>query len=125
MSADCLEGLKMSSVDDVITELASIRGALGNEISDHARRPRRGSIILPPSDRVHTNSPQFDSSEWGIHDPRLWGEEKERARRAVEEGGHYQNPQTGIEALAWYVSFHDDQQNWGIYIPLSKQTPRG
>ncbi len=25
----------------------------------------------------------------------------------------------GIDALAWYVSFHRDPQNWGIYIPIS------
>lgn len=109
----------MSSIEDIITELASISGALGNEISDRARRPRRDPTAIPPSGRVHSNSPQFDSSEWGIRNPRLWEEEKERTRRTIEEGGYYQNPQTGIEALAWYVSFHDDQQNWGVYIPLS------
>lgn len=25
----------------------------------------------------------------------------------------------GTDALAWYVSFHRDPQNWGIYIPIS------
>jgi hypothetical protein len=26
---------------------------------------------------------------------------------------------SGVEALAWYSSFHDNQRAWGIYIPLS------
>ena len=43
--------------------------------------------------------------------------EKESARRAVE--GLSGTSRIGTEALAWYVSFHDDQRAWGIYIPLS------
>jgi hypothetical protein len=68
-------------------------------------------------ERVSAN-PILDSGQWEIADRELWEEEREGARRDIERSGHATS-QTGIEALAWYVSFHDDQSAWGIYIPLS------
>ena len=68
----------------------------------------------------------FDAGQWEVTNSDRWGEEKERTRRAVEGDGPSMgqsgNSQSGIEALAWYVSFHDDQRAWGIYIPLSSLT---
>jgi hypothetical protein len=108
----------MSSIDGVISELAGIRNALGQDAGEPWRRPRRhGSTEAPASERV-TGDPIFDSGRWEIADQRLWEEEKESARRAVE-GEVLSSGRTGIEALAWYASFHDNQRDWGIYIPLS------
>lgn len=34
--------------------------------------------------------------------------------------GQWGSPEEeGTDALAWYVSFHRDPQNWGVYIPMS------
>ncbi|HVZ64625.1 MAG TPA: hypothetical protein VG936_08645 [Lacunisphaera sp.] len=107
----------MSSIDGVISELSGIRNALGQDAGEPWRRPQRGSTEAPASERV-TGDPIFDSGRWEIADQRLWDEKKERARRTVE-GEVLSSGRTGIEALAWYASFHDNQDNWGIYIPLS------
>ena len=51
----------------------------------------------------------YDAVEWGDLIRRIgglpgkWGDEREE----------------GVDALAWYLSFHYDQDDWGIYIPLS------
>src|SRR5262249_40035474 len=114
--------LRMYSIDDLISELSGIRNALGQEAGEPWRPPRRrGSIGTPASERVSTD-PIFDSGRWDITDEPRWEEEKESARAAVEGDGHSGGSgisQSGIEALAWYVSFHNDQTAWGIYIPLS------
>ncbi|HEY7329761.1 MAG TPA: hypothetical protein VH592_19155 [Gemmataceae bacterium] len=113
---------RMIPVDDLISELGLIRNALGEETVDPSRRPRRrGPRESPASERV-SGDPIFDSGQWDVTDPDLWEEEKQRARRAVEgdgSAGQSGISRTGIEALAWYVSFHDDQRAWGVYIPLS------
>lgn len=43
---------------------------------------------------------------------------------AIESSSSIRSPwglpgEDGTDALAWYVSFHRDPQNWGIYIPIS------
>jgi hypothetical protein len=108
-------------MEELISQLANIRNALGQDAGDPRRRPRRrGSAGALASERV-SSDPMFDSGEWDITDRDLWEEEKERAHRAVERevSGRSGDSQSGIEALAWYRSFHDDQRAWGIYIPLS------
>jgi hypothetical protein len=106
----------MKSINDMISDLSGIRGAIGQEFTDPRQRPRRRP--LPAPERV-SGDPIFEAGAWALRDPGLWEEEKARARRAVEGLGAGPSDQSGIEALAWYVSFHDDQQGWGIYIPLS------
>jgi hypothetical protein len=112
----------MTLIGDLITELKGIRNALGEGTSEPSRpQRRRRSRESPTSERV-SGDPIFDSDRWEIADRDLWEEKKQRARRAVEGDGIFGRSgvqRTGIEALAWYVSFHDDQRQWGIYIPLS------
>jgi hypothetical protein len=113
----------MSSIDDMISELAGIPGALRQWDGDPRQRPR------PPPSRVERSServredPIFEAAQWQIADRDLWEEQKERARRAIEGDGveavSSGGSQSGTDALAWYVSFHLDQRAWGIYIPLS------
>ena len=51
----------------------------------------------------------------------MWEEKKQTIDRWLNDtsGGSKNRNQVGIEALAWYVSFHNNQKNWGIYIPIS------
>lgn len=120
----------MTPIRDLISELTTIRNALGEEADGSSRPPRRpGPREYPTSEQV-SGDPIFDSSGWEITDRGLWDEEKQRARRAVEGTGSSSLADvsrtgiesTGIDALAWYRSFHDDQRTWGIYIPLSSLT---
>jgi hypothetical protein len=106
----------MNAIDGVISELAKIRNALGQEASEPWRRPRRFRSTATTESEQVSSDPTFDADRWELNDPDLWEEEKENARRSVEG---QDASGAGIEALAWYVSFHDDQQRWGIYIPLS------
>lgn len=106
----------MSSIGDMISELAEIRNALGHEGREPWQRPRRLSPTGAPTLERVSADPIFEADSWKITDPVAWEEEKENTRRAVE-GNNTSSP--GIEALAWYSSFHDNQQHWGIYIPLS------
>jgi hypothetical protein len=115
MMTASLHGMKMNTIKDMISELAGIAKALGQESSDPKRPPGRRSPLAPP-ERVSVD-PIFDASGWDITDPALWEEAIESTRRAIE--GHGSAPSVGTEALAWYVSFHDNQDAWGIYIPLS------
>jgi hypothetical protein len=112
----------MGSIDDLISELTGIRNTLGQEAGEPWRQPRRrGATGAPASERV-SGDPIFDSGGWDITDRDLWDEERETTRRAIEGDGPTARSdisRCGIEALAWYVSFHDDQRSWGIYIPLS------
>lgn len=105
----------MGSIKGIISELERIPNALGNDTSFPRRRPR-----FLEGDRVTetiTGKPYVDSSLWEITDPETWEDEKDATRRSIEGNGPSQA--TGIEALAWYVSFHNNQRDWGIYIPLS------
>src|SRR4051794_18153219 len=104
-------------MDDLILELDGIRNALGQEDSEPWRRPRPRALTEAPSPERFSGEPRFDSGDWDIIDPDLWEEQKESTRRAVE--GEGLTSRSGIEALVWYISFHDNQRGWVIYIPLS------
>lgn len=95
----------------MISELAGIPNALGQEGGDSWRQPWHTSTL--ETQRVG-GIPTFDTDQLTIANQNLWEERKKGVQRAVEDQSG-----VGIEALAWYVSFHDDQSSWGIYIPLS------
>jgi len=105
----------MGSIKDIVSELGGIPHALGNDASDPRRRPWI-STAAPVAEQI-TERPVVDSSRWEVSDQVRWEEQKVRARQLVEGEGH--SSEGGIEALAWYVSFHHNQELWGIYIPLS------
>jgi hypothetical protein len=111
----------MVFMTELIEELRKVRNALG-DWSGPRRRPvgGRGRPESPSPVRV-SGDPLIDSSDWTIDNPDRWEEEQERARRLVEAGQDSSRgaSMSGIEALAWYESFHDDQSGWGIYIPTS------
>ena len=109
---------RMNSVNEIISELAGIRAALRQLDDDPRQQPRRRTEPV----RVD-GDPTIDAGQWDVTNRDRWEEEKERTRRAVEGEGpsidQSGNSRSGTEALAWYVSFHDNQRAWGIYIPLS------
>lgn len=107
----------MSTIETILSELAAIAKALGQEANDPRQRPGRRSSTVPPTTERAGADPIFDPSGWEITDVTMWEEAIESTRRAIE--GRASGPSTGTEALAWYVSFHDNQDAWGIYIPLS------
>jgi hypothetical protein len=111
----------MTDVLAIIRELQGIPRALVQDPSDPRLRPRQrptSGAETYPTESV-PSTPLLDDEPWEVVDENVWNETLERIRRnvegAVSGGGH----RGGIEALAWYRSFHGDQSRWGIYIPLS------
>jgi hypothetical protein len=98
-------------IGSVIRGLATIPRALEQSDSDPLSRPFIADRVSRHHAERVTGSPVIDSSEWEIADERRWQEELALHSARVREHG--------IEALAWYRSFHIDQQHWGIYIPKS------
>ena len=47
----------------------------------------------------------------------MWSEQKGRINASVAGSGASET--VGVEALAWYASYHHNQKDWGIYIPVS------
>ena len=63
----------------------------------------------------------FDDAGFPQIQPTEWTEAVNRVGRIVSPGregagAHYP---AGIDALAWYASFHCHSERWGIYVPLS------
>ena len=52
-----------------------------------------------------------------INDHEKWHNKKTSIDASVR--GERSGEEVGLEALAWYVSFHHNQSKWGIYIPVS------
>jgi hypothetical protein len=105
----------MTSIKGILLELARIPDALSQDISDPRRQPRASGGA--PAAESAGDSPIIDSGRWEITNQARWNEVKERTRHSVE--GRGTASEAGIEALAWYVSFHHNQNDWGIYIPKS------
>jgi hypothetical protein len=98
-------------IQSVIRDLEAIPRALGQSDTDPFSRPIIRERVLRHRSESITGSPVVDSSDWEIVDERRWNEEWETRSGEVQR--------SGIEALAWYRSFHVDQDRWGIYIPRS------
>lgn len=108
-------------MNDLIRELEKIRNALGHG-PDPRLRPAisRGRSTAPSPERI-SGTPLVDGSGWAIDDADRWDEKQTHAKRLIEEGRVTTGgvSESGIDALAWYSSFHDYQNGWGIYIPIS------
>lgn len=104
----------MQQIANVVQELRSITGALLPPHADpFGRRPRR--VYELPSGRQEwtlsidpTDYPNWIEAE-------VW----QPTTRAVNGDQSNRPTRIGVDALAWYVSFHHDGPNWGIYIPIS------
>jgi hypothetical protein len=106
-------------IDDVIAEVRKIPGATWIT-ADPARPP-----VLRPRDAAKlvqaTPGPIFDDSGFTPPSSPSWGEAVNAVRRCLApstEEAALGGP-AGMDAVAWYVSFHGSRDRWGIYIPLS------
>ena len=115
-------------IGSLAIELQKIPGAC-RQLVPPATPPVFGSRRVTPSppERVEVD-PAFDDTDFRVQDSGAMEEALNSARRlvqpddgtAMKRGGH----DWGIEALAWYCSFHDYYHRdycdrWGIYVPLS------
>jgi len=111
-------------VSSMITALRGIAGAI-SPAPGPFRKPidqfEITQIVIPVTDDL-TSSESDDSVliERTLH-TRLSNDELEQAirRSAVVRGPWGSTEEEGTDALAWYVSFHRDPTNWGIYIPVT------
>ena len=104
----------MQPTADVVKELQSIPGALFPPYPNPSGRPPRRIYQLPAHvEELVFSFDSVDYPEWVQEE--VW----EPANQAVQ-GDTSRHPQrVGVDALAWYVSFHHNGPNWGIYIPVS------
>jgi hypothetical protein len=106
-------------VSAVIQELQRIPRATWNG-PDPAKPP----IIPPPAPHEIAESgfnPAFDDEGFVPATSPKWDEAVSRVGRHVTpsaDGRSHLRP-SGIDALAWYSSFHSSQDRWGVYVPLS------
>lgn len=108
-----------SQIDKIIREIATIPNALWKDSSDRLRRPRMGGVArsaLPVPGGFHVEA---ENAEPG--NPKQWSETIKGARSRITGDGE-RGLDSGLEALAWYRSFHGDRSTWGIYIPRSSLT---
>lgn len=111
----------MKPIEHLREELKRIPKAMWEEPFDPFERPQY------PPDQVETLTREDGSQvflggqEVLQHPPFLEQELLQPKDRAIgigsQEGGSQQGQ--GIDALAWYVSFHKSSGDWGIFIPTS------
>lgn len=78
-----------------------------------SRRPAEVSFVGP--------APMFDDASFEPPMSPQWDEAVTAVSRRFNPDGNESitGSPVGIDALAWYASFHNDPARWGIYIPLS------
>ena len=103
----------MSKIGAVISELEGLNDVLWDAPGDPRLKPRSRSAVdsYLPTEQV-SETPIIDADNLSVSDQDRWDEKKREVDRNLRSG-------TGIEALAWYSSFHENRRAWGIYIPLS------
>ena len=106
-------------ISAVIQELRKIPRATWPG-SDPAKPP----IIRPrgpPEVSSAGCAPAFDDTGFVSPDSPIWEEAVSSVGRQVTSSGDGQTDSrpVGIDAVAWYASFHSNSERWGIYVPLS------
>jgi hypothetical protein len=103
-------------IEKIIREIATIPNGIWKDASDPLRKPRRRGIA-----RSATPVPGGFHIEAGNSEPadaEQWSETVDSVRRDITGTGGGREG-SGLDALAWYRSFHGDPSAWGIYIPRS------
>jgi hypothetical protein len=109
----------MKQIDTIIQQLREIPKAIEQSEERLDLRPSsfRGAAS-PPAGLISTDSsPHFDDSNWAIDNERLF-EDVVAGIQSRMQGAVKLGTDAGVEALAWYRSFHN-YTKWGIVIPLS------
>jgi hypothetical protein len=108
----------MKSVNTIIQQLREIPKAIEQSDERLDLRPSFRGAVSPAAGPISTDSsPHFDDSNWAIDNERLF-EDVIAGIQSRVEGAAKVGADTGVEALAWYRSFHN-YTKWGIVIPLS------
>jgi plasmid maintenance system killer protein len=104
----------MQPITDVVNELQTINGALLPPFVDPFGKPPRRIYELP----AHVEELVFSSD--AVDYPKWIQEEVWEPTNQAVQGDKSRRPlRIGADALAWYVSFHHNGPDWGIYIPVS------
>lgn len=104
----------MPSISKIISALEKIPAATWLN-PDPERRPVVRGVGQRYVSRAGSQ-PFFDDGGFTPPTSGRWDDAVDRVRRRLTEGS---GDESGVEALAWYVSFHAHAERWGIYIPLS------
>lgn len=107
------------SIEAIVAELGRIPRAVW-----HGSHPAKPPVLRPRSEleaRRVGHGCAFDDSGFNPPSSPRWKEAVAAVggRIAPEAGGSVPIGPVGVDALAWYVSFHSSPDRWGIYIPLS------
>lgn len=106
-------------IDVVIAEVRRIPRAtwiMPDPTNPPVHYPRTSSS---PSRAGH--GPIFDDTGFSAPSSPRWREAVEAVHRRLAPGqdGAVPGGPAGMDAVAWYVSFHSSPDQWGIYVPLS------
>lgn len=118
-SSHAVMDLMLIPIKDVIDEVSKIPQATWT-VPDPARppvlRPRSPTGPAPVG-----QFPVFDDTGFTQPSSPRWREAVDTVRRRLAPGAEGPVPggPAGVDAVAWYVSFHASPGGWGIYVPLS------
>lgn len=99
-------------ISEIIEALENVPNSLANK---SGLPPKFQKKILQTLDPSKTTVAVYSDNL--VNDYDKWNEIKGSIDRSVTGGKT--GELVGFEALAWYVSFHHTQKDWGIYIPVS------
>ena len=101
-------------ISKIVEGLKEVPGALDN---GQVLPPKYRKFTLQELDPSKTTVAVYSDNL--IDNPEIWRDKKGSIDASVSGHRSGVGEEVGIEALAWYVSFHNNQENWGIYIPIS------
>ena len=99
-------------INEIIEALESVPNSLANK---SVLPPKFQKKILQNIDPSQTTVAVYSDNLINDHDK--WNDIKGSIDVSVR--GEKSGSLVGFEALAWYVSFHHNQNKWGIYLPVS------
>lgn len=119
--------MSLIHVPSMINSLGRINGVIvpGHSVPSHSTNKFEKRPLWIPVYQDYANEPVGLSDRQDPLDRVLFSRLNERELGdAIEKSSKIPSPwgsteEDGVDALAWYVSFHRDPDNWGIYIPIS------
>lgn len=120
--------MRLIRVPAMIAALGGIKDAIvpGHSGPRHSTTEFERKPLWAPTAQDHANESagQPDNGQDPLDGVLFSRLDDRELGEAIENSSKIRSPwgspeEDGIDALAWYVSFHRDPQNWGIYIPIS------
>lgn len=115
-------------VPTMIDALSKIKGVIvsGQLNPRHVSAQFEQSSLWVPALSNRENESQIDAHNGRdpLEDVLVSSLDEDQLGDAIKNSSKIRSPwgtigEDGTDALAWYVSFHRDPQNWGIYVPIS------